>query len=326
MSAFHLAILGCGRIARTHARTARALGVAVSFASRSLAKAEAYRAKYGGRRGFGSYQDACAAAEVEAVLDCTPPSQHVANARMAAAHGKAMLIEKPVARSLDELDVIARAAADAKIPAMVAENYHFKPLLAVLRHHLERRDIGDPLFLELVRANRSRPGGWRADAAEMGGGALLEGGVHWVNLLLNLGGKPKAVAATKPERPYDMNAPLEDGIDLLVKFESGAAGRLLHTWNAANRIGGLSRSRIIGTEGNIHFESNGVWVLVAGRRWRLRFPGFRDLMGYRAMLAHFVQAVERGEAPAMSLDAARRDLAFVMAAYRSLDTGRFETV
>jgi len=101
-------------------------------------------------------------------------------------------------------------------------------------------------------------------------------------------------------------------------------GRLLHSWNLLNRLRGLQGSKIYGTAGNILFESNGLFVLVAGRRRRLRFPGVLDLMGYREMLRHFLGCVREGRAPAMSLAVARRDLAVVLAAYRSLESERFE--
>ena len=80
----------------------------------------------------------------------------------------------------------------------------------------------------------------------------------------------------------------------------------------------------LGTEGNIHFESNGLFAVVVGRRHRLRIPGLRDLMGYRAMWEHLVERLRHGGASPISLEAARSDLAFVDAAYRSLESARFE--
>jgi predicted dehydrogenase len=178
--------------------------------------------------------------------------------------------------------------------------------------------------VELNRGARRRVSGWRADTELMGGGALLEGGVHWVNYLCRLGGEVREVCAARPEGGRPPVAPFEDGLELLVTFRTGAVGKLLHAWNVPNRLGGLQLSKIYGAEGNITFESNGLFALVAGQRTRLRFPGVRDLMGYRAMLRHFLECVRERRAPEMSLAAARRDLAVVLAAYRSLTTRRFE--
>jgi predicted dehydrogenase len=210
--------------------------------------------------------------------------------------------------------------------SMVAENYFFKPLVRVVRSYIERGDVGRPKFLELNRAGSSKVRGWRADAEMMGGGALLEGGVHWINLLTSLGGAVTEVAAAKPGQDYELVAPLEDSLELLVKFENGSVGKMLHSWNLVNRIGGLGMSKIYGTEGNVFFESNGIFVLVLGKRKRLRFPGFIDIMGYRAMLRHFIECVSDSKPPSMSLSVARRDMQIVSAAYRSLESGAFEAV
>lgn len=328
MRPVRIAILGCGRVARLHSRVARTMRskVRLSYASRSLERAEEFRRKYGGVRAYGSYEEACADAEVDAVFDCTPHALRVANAGLAASHGKHILMEKPAARTIDELDAIERQVRAAGVQVMVAENYFFKPLARVLRMHLERGDIGRPMFLELNHTKRSMIAGWRTDREMMAGGALLEGGVHWINLLLSLGGPPLAVVAARPSLDYVRVAPFEDSIELLVKFENGAVGKLLHSWNITNRVGGLGMSHLYGTDGNIHFESNGLFAVVVGNKRRLRIPGLLDMMGYRRMLEHFVDSVRLRSAPAMSLALARRDMTVIEAAYRSLDSGRYESV
>lgn len=326
MNKVRLCILGCGAVARLHSRVARTLGpqVELLYASRARERAEAYNRRFGGTGSFGSYEEACADARVDAVFVCTPQAFHAEHATLAARHGKAVLIEKPVARSLEELRVIEAAVREAGTVCMVAENYHFKPAVPVLRRHLDAGDIGQPLFLELNRTGRQRTTGWRADPELMGGGALLEGGIHWVNYMCRLGGAVREVCAARPETGRPLMAPFEDGLEVLFQFESGAVGKLLHAWGVTNRLAGLSLSKIYGTEGNITFESNGLFVLVTGRRNRLSFPGMRDLMGHRAMLRHFIACVRELRQPEMSLAIARRDLALVLAAYRSLETRRFE--
>jgi predicted dehydrogenase len=298
----------------------------LSYASRSAERAEEYRRRFGGLRAFGDYAAACASPDVDAVFVCTPHRFHAEHAALAARNGKHVLIEKPVTRNLSELASVEAAVTEAGVLSMVAENYFFKPLARVLREHVDAGDIGQLLFVELNRTNRRPVRGWRADADMMGGGALLEGGVHWVNLLCSIAGRPTAVIAARPEAPYPMIAPFEDSLEVLVRFAGGAVGKLLHSWNLLNRAGGLQLSRMFGSLGNVVFESNGLFALVTGRRTRMRFPGVLDIMGFRGMLQHFVDSVRRGTPPSMSLAVARRDLAFVAAAYRSLETGRMEPV
>lgn len=296
------------------------------YASRSEEKARSFNDKYGGIGTFGSYQAACESSKVDAIFICTPHAYHADQAVMAARNGKALIIEKPVTRTLDELAEIEAAVAEAGTTAMLAENYHFKPLARVLRRHIERGDIGKPMFVELNNTKRSNVRGWRADEEMMGGGALLEGGVHWINLLCSIAGNPKEVVAAQPSIQYSKVTPIEDSLELLIKFDSGTIGKMIHSWNIIRHTGPFQLSKVYGTEGNITFESNGLFALVLGRRKRLRIPGLVDIMGYRTMLAHFLDCVIRGETPAMSLSMARRDMEVVDAAYRSLTSGRFESV
>jgi predicted dehydrogenase len=294
------------------------------YASRSLERAEEYSRKFHGIGAFGSYDEACADPRVDAVFICTPHAHHVEHVQMAASGGKAVLVEKPVSRNLDELRAIESAVADAGVLSMVAENYYFKPLVRVLQYYIDCGTIGNPMFIEINKAARSKISGWRTDAEMMGGGALLEGGVHWVNLMTSIGGDVREVVAVRPEVQYDRVAPFEDSLEVLFKFSNGTAGKLLHSWNLTNRVGGLGMSKVYGTEGNIHFEGNGLFVMVLGKKKRLRFPGFLDLMGYRGMLRHFADCVRVNQPPAMSLAVARRDMEIVDAAYRSLESGKFE--
>ncbi|UCD23375.1 MAG: Gfo/Idh/MocA family oxidoreductase [Gemmatimonadota bacterium] len=328
MNKVNLCILGCGSVARLHSRVARTLKSRVNllYASRSREKAEEYNKKFKGSGAFGSYEEACTDPGVDAVFICTPHAHHVEHVRLATAGKKAVIIEKPLARTLDEVSAIELAVSEAGVIAMVAENYFFKPLAGVLRQHIERGDIGKPMFLELNRAGGNKVSGWRSDAEMMGGGALLEGGVHWVNLLASIGGNVTEVVAAQTRGTHELVVPVEDSLQLLVKFENGSIGKMLHSWHSVNRIGGLGMSKLYGTEGNIFFESNGIFALVLGKRKRLRFPGFFDIMGYRAMLAHFIECVREGNPPSASLAVARRDMQIVHAAYRSLQSGAFEAV
>ncbi len=328
MKPLHVCLLGCGAVARLHSRVARRLrgAVALSYASRDGERAEAYRRRYRGRHAFDSYEAACGHPDIDVVFICTPPGLHVEHAELAARSGKALVIEKPAARSVAELDTIRQTVAQHGVLAAVAENYRFKPLLKLLRTYVDRGDIGTPQFVEISRAGRNKTGGWRADEELMGGGALLEGGVHWIHLLCELGGTPREVVAARPTHVSEPVAPFEDALDVLVRFEEGPVGRLFHSWNTTTRIGGLGLSRMLGTAGNIHFESNGVFVALLGRRHRVRLPGLLDLMGYGGMWRHLVECFRAGREPAISLSVARRDLAVVEAAYRSLESSRFEPV
>jgi predicted dehydrogenase len=76
-------------------------------------------------------------------------------------------------------------------------------------------------------------------------------------------------------------------------------------------------SAIYGTEGAVHFESNGLLLRQRGRRRRLTTPGLRDFLGFGAMWRDFVSALDARREPAMTLALARQGLALVEDAYNS---------
>lgn len=310
-----LCFLGCGQVARAHAGRVRGLGrdVVTSFASRSVEKARDFAGKHGGAAAYGSYAEAIASPDVDVVAIVTPPDSHLDLALAALAGGKDVILEKPpVLRSAD-LGTLELAARERGRFVYVAENYYYKPVLAAVRDAIAKGAIGDSLFISLNAVKRQRTSGWRDEAALAGGGALFEGGIHWVNFAGALGFTVKRVEAARPGRGVG----LERSMALLIEYEEGPVGMLSYSWEVATILFGLRASRIYGREGSIVFESNGLFMASFGRRWSLRLPNLGDMLGYKAMWADFLRAWRARTEPQMTLARARRDLEVIEEAYRS---------
>jgi len=317
-----LAFLGCGRVAKQHAgRLARhRREVSVSFASRERARAEALRAQTGGVRAFASYDEAIASPDVDVVAVVTPPHLHLELTLAALAAGKHVLVEKPPFPRAADFDTVATAAQAAGRRVFVAENYYYKPSLTKLRALLADRVIGDVLFVHVNAVKRQETSGdWRDRADVALGGALYEGGIHWVDFMANLGMEVTGVQGFRPApRPGALERSMMVGFD----YAEGAVGMLTTSWEVPSLARGLRLSKIYGRDGTITFESNGLWILVRGRKHRLYVPGLRDLAGYRAMFADFVRAWRDDTEPQLTLARARRDLAIVEAAYATAGQSR----
>jgi len=309
-----LAFLGCGDIARAHARRLHRhrRAVALGFASRDPARARDFARRLGGEA-FASYDDAIAAPSVDVVAVVTPPASHLPLALAALAAGKHVVLEKPPLPRAADFDALAAAAERAGKQVFVAENYHYKPLLDRLRRLLADRAVGDVLFVHANAIKRQRVTGWRADPALALGGALYEGGIHWIDFMATLGPAVLSVRGLRPRLPP--GAPVERSMLVGFTYADGAVGTLSYSWEVPSTARGLRLSKIYGREGTITFESNGLWVLCHGRKTRLYVPGLRDLAGYRAMWADFVHAWTSGTSPRMTLAQARRDLELVEEAY-----------
>jgi predicted dehydrogenase len=215
--------LGCGSVADAHSgRLARLRpGVTLAYASRSAPKAQALASKHGGARAFASYREAIDSPDVDVVAVVTPPASHREWTLAALEAGKDVILEKPPVLRSAELREIQQICAARGRFVYVAENYFYKPILAAVRDAIAAGAIGEPLFIHLNAVKRQRTANWRDDPAEAGGGALFEGGIHWVNFAGALGFTIASVKAARPgkrtrhrrpdvamNRPFDSNTTL----------------------------------------------------------------------------------------------------------------------
>jgi UDP-N-acetyl-2-amino-2-deoxyglucuronate dehydrogenase len=311
-----LVVLGCGWIARRHASAARRLRLPVIFASRELGRARAYACEFGGIAAYGDYAEALRDPRAEAAVVCTPHDRHFDDVLAALTAGRHVLVEKPLARTLEEADRMIEAAARAGRVLMTAENFRFMPAFRwVRRRVLDAGLLGEPRELYLVGRGWRRHAGWRL-AAGAGGGALIDGGIHYVHALRWWGGEVRRVFALRPPQTFD-DMTGEDAAVLLAECDGGAVGLVANSLAAP----GLSRfqwSSVTGTRATCFVDNRGRWVVVRGNGG-VRVRLFRrDTRGHETMLRAFVDAIRLGRAVEMDGAEGRRDLAVVLAAYRSI--------
>ena len=307
-----LAFLGCGNITRGHSKTLGGFPALNRwYASRDLQVAEEYNRRFGGSGAFGSYAAALADPRVDTVLVATPPDSHLDLTVEALERGKHVIVEKPAFHRSADFETVRAAERRSGKRAFVAENYAYKPLARALQRIVRSGDLGDIRFVHLVAVKQQRLFGWREDEAVTGGGALFEGGVHWVDLFANLG---LTVESVRGFRPGAGKGP-ERSMVVVAKYAEGAVGTLLHSWEIPSPFRGLRISRIFGTSGTVTFESNGLIVITTGRRFRVGFPGIRDINGYAAMFRDFFDAIRTGREPVLTLARAQQGLEIVETAY-----------
>jgi UDP-N-acetylglucosamine 3-dehydrogenase len=311
----NLAFLGCGGVTRTHTRTLRRVGgVRRFYASRDPARAAAWNRELRGAGAFGSYEEALADPGVDAVLVATPPDSHLRLTLAALAAGKHAIVEKPPFLRSADFDEVERRAAAAGRRVMVAENYYYKPLAEALRRVVAEGELGEIRLLQVSAVKRQETGGWRGSPEAAGGGALFEGGIHWVCFMAGLGMEVEDAVGFLPG---GADARTERTAVAVFRYSNGAVGTLHHSWEIPSPLRGLRLSALHGTAGSATFESNGLFLRVRGRRRSFSLLRPRDLVGYRAMFADFVEVVRTGREPLYALPRARRDLELVERIYRT---------
>jgi predicted dehydrogenase len=312
-----IAFLGTGAAADLHTKTLRRIAPDVRrfYASRDERRAAAAAVRHVAAGHFGSYAASLEHPDVTAVLIALPPALHLEWTLRALSAGKHVIVEKPPFLHTAAFDQVEVAAHAADRQTMIAENYFYKPLAARLRRIVQGGEIGEVRFIHLNALKQQATSDWRDDPALAGGGALFEGGIHWVSLLANIGLTPRRIHAAFP----GASRPRSNGADrnavVTLEYEEGAVATLHYSWDLGSVVNGVRVSRIYGTRGTVYFETNGLVTLATGRRPRLALGGLTDLAGYRGMMTDFLHSIRTNRPSAYDLSRARRDLRLIEEAY-----------
>jgi predicted dehydrogenase len=283
--------------------------------ARGAAQAHTYGCRY-----HSDAEQLIADPDVDAVVLVVPPTLNVRLAVRAAEEGKALLIEKPLAATLDECRRIAGAVAAAGVPAMVAHTLRFNAVVAALRAALPA--IG-PLHAAVV-SQRFEPStlSWLDDPVVAGGGIILHTGVHSFDLLRHLSGcEPRRVHA---HAGRVVTGGTEDNFGAVVEMEGDPIVAL-----AAGSRATAGRSGVIelaGRDGQLHGDHvHGYAALLVGTERRMLSVG-EPAATVAATLREFAAALAARRAPAITLADGAAAVALADACYRSIRSGHPEIV
>ncbi len=303
-----IAFLGCGHAAELHSKTLSGFSkVKRYYASRIPDKAATFNKRFNGSGFFSDYSDAIESPDIDVVLILTPPDSHLDLSLEAIEAGKHVIVEKPPFLNSSDFDIVRESQRKTGVQVMVAENFFYKPALKFIREELEDGTIGEVKFIYLNAIKSQKTNNWRDDEMVAGGGALFEGGIHWINFMSNLGYQIKTIRGFLPGEHMGMDR----SIQVVAKYMEGPIATLMYSWEASTILGGLRLSKIYGTRGSITFESDGTVIFVRGRKWKIAIPGLRDNSGYHAMFKDFISALRSGKEPNFSLSMARKDMELI---------------
>ena len=318
---FALCIVGCGQFARTFVQGLQSLRneIDLYFASRDMERAQAYAAMFQGCGAFGSYEAAAADPRVEAMYLCTPHHLHQVHVAMAAQAGKHILVEKPIARTLEEGRAIIAAAQRAGITLMVAENYRFMAVVRQCKALIERGSIGSLRLVQLQEEAPFQPGQWRSSRVLNGGGVFIDGGIHKVHLLRYLAGEPEHLYAASLPQALDQHEG-EDGVVVMTRGAGGVVGVIHHAWTSSQRPT-PPWVTVSGTKGRMYFEVGASWLRIEQGSRERTVQCAEDSSGLPSMVRAFRDSVRERQAPEMSGAEGLNDLAVVLKAYEAMEQG-----
>lgn len=321
-------IIGCGDIVRK--RVARAIHDhpacrLEAACRRDEAKLREFCKAFEVPRAYTDADELLRDPALNAVYIATPVRLHLPQTLAAAAAGKHVLVEKPMARSVLECDRMIAACRQAGVKLGVAYYRRFYPIVARMRELVQDGAIGEVLSVSAVTSTpfaigAGEEGYWRVQLEEGGGGALMDIGSHRIDLFLDLFGSIAEVHAFADVRTGTFEA--EDCATLAFRSASGVHGTLQCFFGTnANR----DEFTILGTRGWLRADPlNGERLLVARGEARQEESHPPDRNLHAPLIADFAEAVAEGREPRIPGEEGRRTNAVMERAYRSAFRTRFE--
>jgi len=216
--------------------------------------AERVRAKYGAKNAYGSAESLLADEAVEAVYIASPVVCHMEQAVMAATAKKHVLLEKPLALTADEADEIVGLfkVQDLLLASGFMMRFH-------ACHQEMKRIISEGKLGRVVSCRAQltcwfpdMPGNWRQKKATSGGGALMDMGVHCIDLIQYItGSKVRKVAGFSGTHIFGYE--VEDSSSTLLELENGAYAYIDANFNIPDAAA-RCRLEIYGTRGSMLAE------------------------------------------------------------------------
>lgn len=190
---------------------------------------KAFEAEFGGR-GHATVEDLAADPKVEAIYIATPHQMHAEHVAAAARHGKHVLVDKPLAVSLEDADAMVAAAEAAGVHLIVGPSHSFDAPVALARQMIESGDFGAVRMVQAFNYTDFlyRPRRPEELRTEEGGGVLFSQGVHQIDIVrLLCGGRGTRITAMTGA--WDPARPTEGAYSALMSFEGGAFATLTYS-------------------------------------------------------------------------------------------------
>ncbi len=356
-STLRFAVVGCGVIGHQHADSIAQMGDRATLVLAVDEAAEVGR-PFADARGVeftASLTEALARDDIDAVAVCTPSGTHATVAVAALDAGKHVVVEKPLDVTMEAAQAIAAAERRSGRTVTCVSQHRFDPASLLVHQAIADGSLGRLTSgVASVAWWRSQgyydSGDWRGTWELDGGGALMNQGIHTVDLLVWLLGEPAEVFAWT-DRLAHTGIEVEDTVAATIRFANGALGTIHGT--TAAYPGLTARIQVHGDRGSAVIDDDELAYFHAadagadapsygagadGNQAARVLPPDGDSAPsagadpaalsnrHTDQYRDFLDAIAEGRPPLVTVDAAARTLAVVCAIYESARTGRPVTI
>jgi UDP-N-acetyl-2-amino-2-deoxyglucuronate dehydrogenase len=328
-------LIGAGFMGKTNAETVTrylkgANLVAITGGSRAPSLAEQYRVP-----SEASIEALLERSDVDAVMISTPHCAHAEEAIAAAKHGKHILLDKPMATTVEDCDRIAAAVEAAGTKLMIMFGQRFRDCNIEAKKLVDAGAIGDVKMIEehiLASGGLASLPPWQSQPENVG--IFVGHAVHNIDRIRWLtGAEITSVSAHVQRDPASGN---EVSTMALFSLTSGAMATIWASWDIAAPLFPHSNSSawISGQKGNLDLDAYGELRLGKGKDWSvvttqapIDWAGQGALSpvrmeAYRRQHQEFIDAIREDRTPAVTAHDGRAAVEVACAAYRSAAEGR----
>lgn len=265
-----IGLIGTGSISRLHLLAMKEAAGKVKLTAACDIREDAVR-QFAGQAGisevYTSAESMLKNADIEAVDICVSHEWHRDVAVAAVRAGKHLLLEKPMANSIQECRDILAAAEKAGVTFMVGQQLRHVPSYAAARQLIQDGELGSvwglrsdswlPVVMSrtLTPAKNSGQASWRLDGKRAGGGSLIWNATHFIDLFRYFVGDAKRVLARCWSDHPAFTGGAEDRVMATVEFKSGAMAHISNSWST--RTPWQFQFMVLGTEGSIYTPVKG---------------------------------------------------------------------
>lgn len=289
-----MAILGCEHLhasayvdASKRIKNLEIVGIAEPIREIGEAFAKEHSLKY-----YESYSELISNEEVQVVCICSANARHAEITIEAAKAKKHVIVEKPIATTLEDAEKMVEACRENGVKLMVALPCRYIPSVIRAKELIEQGSLGD--IVAITGTNHgTMPGGWFTDKALSGGGAIIDHTIHVADLmhwmLKSEVSKVYAKAGT-----FIHPIEVEDTGLVFMDFENGTYATLDTSWNRPESFTtwGDVTMEIVGTKGSVFVDSfNQHGMLYSNKEKKGLQSYWGDDMNY-FMIKDFVEAIE----------------------------------
>ena len=251
------AIYGCGMIANVHAKALAEIKHAklLYCADRKYQFAKNFASIYN-LKAYETYEELLENPEIDIIIICTPNSTHADYAIQALKAGKNVVLEKPMALTVKDCDRIIEACKESDGKLTVISQFRMGQDIVKAKQIIDSGKLGKiiccDLHMKYYRDEDYYKNSWHGTKKYDGGGAIMNQGIHGIDLLQYLAGPVKSVKSYTKTAFHDIE--VEDISVSSVEFQSGALGTIIGS--TATYPGLMRKIEINGTEGYITLTEN----------------------------------------------------------------------